>query len=265
MLRGRAGYFELVKVLGLTDFKLRFSTSILGYLWSVLKPLGIFFVLYMVFGRMLRFSADPLYRDKLLLGIFIWGYFSEASTAGIQSLLGKSHIISKVYFPRSIAVLGASINYLLTFGINLCIVAVFFAVDGVGLNRYSPLFLLYVAELYLIVLGISFLLSVAFLRFRDLAEIWTILITAGFYATPILWPIEEIRDPFYRKLLYLNPMTFIVEYSKRVLIEGRIADERGGTGVFLAGNAVILAVSLVLLGGGFLVFRRSSPRAAEYI
>ncbi len=154
MLRGRAGYFELVKVLGLTDFKLRFSTSILGYLWSVLKPLGIFFVLYMVFGRMLRFSADPLYRDKLLLGIFIWGYFSEASTAGIQSLLGKSHIISKVYFPRSIAVLGASINYLLTFGINLCIVAVFFAVDGVGLNRYSPLFLLYVAELYLIVLGI---------------------------------------------------------------------------------------------------------------
>ena len=121
MRSSRARYFELVKVLGFTDFKLRFSTSILGYLWSVLKPLGIFSVLYLVFGRMLRFSDVPHYRDRLLLGIFIWGYFAEASTAGIQSLLGKSHIISKIYFPRSIAVVGASINYLLTFGINLCI------------------------------------------------------------------------------------------------------------------------------------------------
>lgn len=265
MLRGRARYFELVKVLGFTDFKLRFNTSILGYLWSVLKPLGIFFVLYMVFGRMLRFSTVPHYRDKLLLGIFVWGYFAEASTAGIQSLLGKSHIISKIYFPRSIAVLGASINYLLTFLINMCIVVVFFVIDGVGFNRYSPLFLLYVAELYLIVLGLSFLLSVAFLKFRDLAEIWTIIITAGFYATPILWPIEEIRDPLYRKLLYLNPMTFIVEYSKRVLIEGRIVDDAGSMGTFLAGNAVILAESLLLFVAGFLVFRRTSPRAAEYI
>lgn len=265
MLRGRARYFELVKVLGFTDFKLRFSTSILGYLWSVLKPLGIFCVLYLVFGRMLRFSAVPHYRDKLLLGIFIWGYFSEATTAGIQSLLGKSHIISKIYFPRSIAVLGTSINHLLTFGINLCIVAVFLIIDGVEFTRYALLFPLYVAELYLIVLGISFLLSVTFLKFRDLAEIWTILMTAGFYATPILWPIEEIADPRYRKLLYLNPMTFIVEYSKRVLIEGRIADDTGGVQTFMIGNAVILALSLLLFAAGFLVFRRVSPRAAEYI
>ena len=265
MRSSRARYFELVKVLGFTDFKLRFSTSILGYLWSVLKPLGIFSVLYLVFGRMLRFSDVPHYRDRLLLGIFIWGYFAEASTAGIQSLLGKSHIISKIYFPRSIAVVGASINYLLTFGINLCIVAAFFFIDGVGFSRYALLFPLYVAELYLIVLGISFLLSVAYLTFRDLAEIWTILITAGFYATPILWPIEQIADPRYRKLLYLNPMTFIVEYSRRVLIEGRIADDTGSVRTFLAGNAVIFAVSLLLFVAGFIVFRRVSPRAAEYI
>jgi ABC-2 type transport system permease protein len=265
MLRGRARYFELVKVLGFTDFKLRFSTSILGYLWSVLKPLGIFFVLYLVFGRMLRFSNVPYYRDKLLLGIFIWGYFSEASTAGIQSLLGKSHIISKIYFPRSIAVLGASINYLLTFAINMCVVSVFFVIDGVGFNRYSPLFLLYVVELYLIVLGLSFLLSVAYLKFRDLVEIWTILITAGFYVTPIIWPIEQILSPQYRKLLYLNPMTFIVEYSKRVLIEGRIIDDAGSARMFVLGNAVILAESLLLFAVGFMVFRKTSPRAAEYL
>ena len=129
MLRGRARYFELVKVLGFTDFKLRFSSSILGYIWSVLKPLGIFFVLYIVFGYFIFRGADPRYRDKLLLGIFIWGYFSEASTAGIQSLLGKSHLIGKIYFPRSIAVLGTSLNYLLTFMINMCIIAVFFAID----------------------------------------------------------------------------------------------------------------------------------------
>ncbi|MDD5555893.1 MAG: ABC transporter permease [bacterium] len=264
MLQGRARYFELVKVLGLTDFKLRFSTSILGYVWSMLKPLGIFFVLYIVFGYLLARGADPLYRDKLLVGIFIWSYFAEASTAGIQSLLGKSHIIGKIYFPRSIAVLATSLNYFLTFLINMCVVFAFLYLDGVGFNRYTPLFFVYVAALYLLILGISFLLSVAYLRFRDLIEIWTILITAGFYATPIIWSINWI-DPRYHKILYLNPMTFIVEYSKRVLVEGRIADATGGTTTFLIGNCIILAEGVILLVVGFLVFRRAAPRAAEYL
>ena len=264
MLRERARYLELVKVLGLTDFKLRFSTSILGYIWSVLSPLGIFFVLYMVFGFLIFRFADPHYRDKLLLGIFIWSYFSEASTAGIQSLLGKSHIIGKIYFPRSIAVLGTSLNYFLTFIINMCVVAVFFAIDGVGFNRYSLFFLLYVVELYCIVLGISFLLSVVFLKFRDLTEIWAILIMAGFYATPIIWPIDMLAEK-YRKFLFINPLAFIVEYSKRVLVEGRIQDASGSSTMFLIGNCIIFAESLVVLVVGLLVFRKMAPRAAEYL
>ena len=264
MLRGRARSFELVKVLGLTDFKLRFSTSVLGYIWSILKPLGIFFVLYIVFGYFIFRGADPRYKDKLLLGIFLWSYFAEASTAGIQSLLGKSHIIGKIYFPRSIAVLATSLNYVLTFMINMGIVIVFFLIDGVGFNRYSFLFLLYIVELYMIVLGLSFLLSVAYLRFRDIVEIWTILITAGFYATPIIYPIEMVPARFH-KLLFLNPITFIVEYSKRVMVEGRILDANYSAKTFIIGNCVIFSESLLLLVIGFLMFRRSAPRAAEYL
>lgn len=264
MLRGRARYFELVKVLGLTDFKLRFSTSVLGYVWSVLKPLGIFLVLYIIFGNFLLRGSDPRYRDKLLLGLFIWSYFAEASTGGIQSLLGKSHIIGKIYFPRSIAVLGTSLNYFLTFMINMCIVAVFFIIDGVGFNRYAPLFVLYIVELYMIVLGISFLLSVVYLKFRDLVEIWAILITAGFYAAPIIYPIEMVPQKF-QKILFINPMTFIIEYSKRVMVEGRIVDATGSAKTFIVGNCIILAESLVLFIVGFLVFRRMAPRAAEYL
>jgi len=264
MLQNRARYFELVKVLGFTDFKLRFSTSVLGYVWSVLKPLGIFFVLYMVFGTFILRGADPHYKDKLLLGLFIWSYFAEASTAGIQSLLGKSHIIGKIYFPRSIAVLATSLNYFLTFMINLCVVMVFFLIDGVGFTRYALLFPLYVAELYMIVLGISFLLSVTYLRFRDLVEIWTIVITAGFYATPIIYPIEMVAWR-YQKLLFLNPITFIVEYSKRVLVEGRVLDATHSPTTFLLGNCIIFLESVLLLVIGFLAFRRSAPRAAEYL
>ena len=264
MLKGRAKYFELVKVLGMTDFKLRFNTSVLGYVWSVLSPLGIFIVMYIVFGRFLKFGEEPYYSDKLLLGIFIWKYFAEASTGGIQSLLGKSHIIGKIYFPRSIAVLGSSLNYFLTFIISMGIVAVFFLIDGVGFNRYSLLFIVYIAELYMLILGISFLLSVVYLKFRDLVEIWTILITAGFYATPIIWPLNRIPEK-YHKLVYINPMAFIVEYSKRVLVEGRIIDDTGSVKMFLIGNAIILAESVILLVVGFLVFRKMSPRSAEYL
>ncbi len=265
MLRGRAKYFELVKTLGLTDFKLRFSTSIFGYIWSVITPFGIFIVLYLVFGYLLKIGGqDPFYRDKLLLGLFIWRYFAEASTGGIQSLLGKSHIIGKLYFPRSIAVLGASLNYFLTFMINMCIVIVFLVVDGVNFNRYSFFFILYIIELYIFVLGISFLLSVVYLRFRDLAEIWMILITAGFYATPIIWPIERIPEQ-YRKLIYINPLAIVVQYSKRVLVEGRIVDAAGSAKTFYLGNGLILAECLLLFVIGFLVFRKMAPRAAEYL
>ena len=264
MLRRRAKYFELVKVLGLTDFKLRFNTSILGYVWSVLKPLGIFLVLYIIFGNFLLRGSDPRYRDKLLLGLFIWNYFAEASTGGIQSLLGKSHIIGKIYFPRSIAVLGTSLNYLLTFMINMCIVAVFFFIDGVGYNRYTPLFILYVVELNMIIIGISFLLSVVYLKFRDLVEIWAILITAGFYATPIIYPIEMVPQKF-QKVLFINPLTFIIEYAKRVTVEGRILDATYSAKTFIIGNCIVFAESLILFIVGFLVFRKMAPRAAEYL
>jgi ABC-2 type transport system permease protein len=144
------------------------------------------------------------------------------------------------------------------------IVLVFFVIDGIGFNRYSFLFLLYIAELYMIVLGLSFLLSVAYLRFRDIVEIWLILITAGFYAAPIIYPIEMVPARF-QKLLFLNPMTFIIEYSKRVMVEGRILDANYSARTFLIGNGIILAESLLLMIIGFLVFRRSAPRAAEYL
>ncbi len=264
MLKGRAKYFELVKVLGLTDFKLRFSTSVLGYVWSLLKPLGIFIVLYVVFSQIPMFKRDPLFRDKLLLGLFIWFYFAEASSGGIQSLLGKSHIIGKIYFPRSIAVLGTSLNYFLTFLINMGIVFIYLLITGRGLNWYAFIFLLYIIELYMIILGISFLLSVVYLKFRDVVEIWSIIITAGFYATPIIWPIT-LLPPHYRKYLYINPIAFIIEYSKRVVVEGRILDASGSAKMFIIGNCILLAECLLLLIVGFIVFRKTSPRAAEYL
>lgn len=264
MIRGRVRYFELVKVLGLTDFKLRFSNSILGYLWSMLKPLGIFLVLYTVFSFAPFFRRDALFRDKLLLGLFIWFYFAEASTGGIQSLLGKSHIIGKIYFPRSIAVLGSSLNYLLTFLINMGILLGYFLITGGGLTRYALFFVLYIAELYMIVLGISFLLSVVYLKFRDLVEIWSILITAGFYATPIIWPLSWLPEK-YRYIVYINPIAIIVEYANRTLVEGRILDSSGSARMFFIGNCIVFAECLMLLVAGLLVFRKMAPRAAEYL
>jgi ABC-2 type transport system permease protein len=144
------------------------------------------------------------------------------------------------------------------------IVVCFFLFDGIVFTRYSLLFLVYMVELYLIIIGISFLLSVVYLKFRDLVEIWTIIMTAGFYATPIIWPVERLSEQ-YRKLIYINPLAIIVQYSKRVLVEGRIADAAGGVEMFVLGNVLILAESVLLFVIGFLVFRRMSPRAAEYL
>lgn len=216
----------LLKAMVSTDFKLRYQESVLGYLWSVLKPLMLFAIMYVVFVRFMRFGADvPHFAVALLLGIILWNLFNETTTGGMLSIVGHGDLLRKIYFSKYVVVVASSMSALINFGFNFIVVIIFALINGVKPSWSNLLIVPIVFELYLLALGIAFFLSALYVNLRDLNPIWEVVTQAGFYATPIIYPISMISSkagnygPIFAKLdLLLNPMAQIVQDARHVLI-----------------------------------------------
>src|SRR5437868_2321876 len=177
---------ELVR----TDFKLRYQGSVLGYAWSLLRPLLLFAILYVVFVKFLKIGAGvPHYPVYLLLGIVIWNFFLEMTSQSLGSIVGRGDLIRKIRIPRWIIVLSSSISALINLFLNLLVVVVFLFINHVDLLRTILWLPLLIVEVYAFSLGLSLLLSAAYVKYRDVNYIWEVILQAGFYLTPIIYPI----------------------------------------------------------------------------
>ncbi len=249
-------YRELIWVLAKTDFKLRYHGSFLGYFWALLKPLLIFLVLNFVFANIFGPGIQN-YSLQLLTGIIIWNFFQEGTMTGLTSLMSKAGIITKAYIPKWIIVIASTLNVLMTFILSLVILGCFFAYYGVTPDVLSiVLFLGTVAMIYGIIVIFSLITSPLFLRLRDLNQIWEVLLVAGFYAAPIIYPLNVLPE-VAQKLVYLNPMTFAIQWSKGLLISGEIPP--------LSSFAMAAGIICILLIISLQFFKRASRRAAENI
>lgn len=249
-------YWFLIKELAITDFKLRYNSSILGYLWSLLNPLLIFAVLYLVFSIFMRFEGVEHYQLYLLLGILLWNYFAEATTNGMTSMQFKASLISKINFPKWVIVIASNLTALLTLFLNLIIFSLFFIYSGVDLSTTSFLFAFYLLQLILISFGMSLILSSFYLKFRDLSHIWGVLLQVGFWLTPIIYPLSIIPENL-KQLLFLNPMTRIIMDSRAVLIYDAIPTLRH--------NLITIIMMIFVLGAGYWLFQKRSIKFAEEI
>lgn len=205
---------ELVK----TDFKLRYQGSVLGYLWSLLRPLFLFTILYYIFvnyvGTIHGIRAPAVY---LLLGIVLWNYFVEVTSGSVAAVVGKGDLLRKLNFPKYVIVIASSFSALINLGLNFIVIFIFMLVNGLGIDFRLGLLLPLIAELFLLSLGMAFFLSAAFVRFRDIAYIWEILIQAGFYLTPILYMLTLLPEKI-AKILILNPLAQIIQDARYVLV-----------------------------------------------
>ena len=163
----------LLKELIKTDFKLRYQGSLVGYLWSILKPLMMFTIMYLVFVRFLRFDdGTPHYTVGLLLGMVFWSFFTEATNMGMLSIVSRGDLLRKLNFPKHTivisSVLGAAINFL----INLVVVFLFALINQVEFGLHTlviiPLFL----EVLVLAMGCALMLSSLFVKYRDIGPIW---------------------------------------------------------------------------------------------
>jgi ABC-2 type transport system permease protein len=159
--RNRALLRELV----LTDFKLRYQGSALGYLWSLFRPLFLFGILLLVFGYIVKIGSDmPHYGVYLLLGIVLWGFFVEATNNGLQSIVGRGDLIRKINFPKYIIVISGTISALINLGISLIVVFVFMFFSGIELRSVALLLPLIILELYIFALALAFFLSALYVN-----------------------------------------------------------------------------------------------------
>ena len=209
-------------MLAKTDLKMRYQGSWLGAIWVFLKPFCLFLVLNFVFSN-LFFKNNPNYTIRLLVGLILWSFFSEATTVGMNSLLAKAHILKKIYIPLWLIIISSTIHSALAFFFNLAILFIFL----IGYNVFPDIlhlavFVIYILLIYGISLTYSFFAAPLYVRFRDLNQIWEVLLGVLFYASPIIYPITAV-PPRVQTLLYLNPMTLLIEHSKVALIDHDIA------------------------------------------
>jgi len=249
---------ELVR----TDFKLRYQGSVLGYAWSLLKPLLMFAILYVVFVKFLRFGADiPHYPIYLLLGIVLWNFFAEMTGQSLGSIVGRGDLIRKIKIPRWIIVVSASISALINLALNLIVVGVFLFLNGVDITWNAAFLPLNLLQIYALGLGISFFLSAAFVKYRDVSNIWDVVLQAGFYATPIIYPITMITNETFQKILLLNPMTQAIQDARHNIVTQDTITTWSTFNDWKAFLPVIFILVVCVAGGVY--FKRRSKTFAE--
>ncbi len=259
---GRRRFFDLLWLMAATEFRRSYFGTVLGYLWSLVRPLLLFVVLLFVFTKVFRLGSQvPNYPVLLLLNIVVFSFFQEATQNAVGAVVAQEGIVRKTQFPRLVIPLSVVLTAAFNFSLNLIVVFVFILAWGVDPTWTWLLFPVAMAALLLFTTAVSMLLSALYVRFRDVMIIWTVLTSVLFYGSPILYPIEIVPEQ-YRQILMANPLAPIFEQIRVWVI-----DPSAPTAVEAAGGAVGLipaaAFFLAACCLGALVFSRAAPRVAE--
>ncbi|PID30821.1 LPS ABC transporter [Candidatus Saccharibacteria bacterium] len=259
--KNRALLAELVR----TDFKLRYQGSVLGYAWSLLRPMLMFAILYVVFVKFLRIGGDiPHYPIYLLFGIVLWIFFADTTAQSLGSIVVRGDLIRKIKIPRWMIVFSSTIGALINLGFNLIVIALLMLLSKAVPMDTFYLLPLYLVEIYIFGLGLSLFLSAAFVKYRDIGYIWEVCLQAGFYLTPILYPLALVANVTFQKLLLLSPMAqaiqdaryAIVSHDDKVITTWKIFD--GGWYAFIP---LLIVFSMFVLG--LMYFKSQSASFAE--
>ena len=238
-----------------TDFKTRYHGSIGGFVWALLKPLSMFVVLLAVFSYV--FSAEPQYKLDLIIGLFLYEFFQEATKTGLLSLRAKSYLLTKARFPAWVVVLTSASNAVITLGVFSILLTGFLAATGRAPSIAAlGLYVCFQIHFLAIVAGFSLAASVLFMRYRDLHQIWEVVSQAGFFVAPIIYPLGILPERVHA-YLYLWPPTPIILFSRGVLVDGVVPSALA--------QALLTLQAGAILGIGVLIYRAHARRVAEYV
>lgn len=246
-----------------TDFKVRYQGSALGYLWSLLRPLFLFAILYVVFTYIFSIGRGvPHYPAYLILGIVLWSFFIEATSMGMTAVVSKGDLIRKISIPRFLVVASTSASALINLVLNLVVVLIIALINGVRPHLSWLLLLPLLVELFVLAQSVAFFLAALFVRFRDVTYIWEVFVQAAFYATPIIYPMSKVPARFHGALL-LNPMAQIIQDARYVFVTHDAVISWQTLGAVLAFVPPLLVALIAVLAAWY--FKKQSKSFAEDI
>jgi ABC-2 type transport system permease protein len=255
---------DLVYLISITEFKRTYFGTALGYLWSILRPLALFGVLLVVFTHVFRLGSEVTnYPVLLLFNIVLFGFFQEATTTAVTSIVSQEGIVRKTQFPRIVIPLSVVLTTWFNLALNLVVVFAFILAFGID-PRWTWLLLPFIVGLlFVLTTAVSMIVASLYPRFRDIGIIWAVLSTALFYATPVLYPIERAPETL-QKVLLLNPITPLLELGRRWIIDPnapRLTELAGGRAWLL----IPAAIYVVICVASAWIFNREAPRIAEQL
>jgi ABC-2 type transport system permease protein len=265
---GVAYYARVLRVVGATDFKAKYSDAVLGYLWSLMKPIGYFGVLWLVFAHLLRTSNQtsdfPIF---LLIGLLLFLFFVDSVSVMLPSIVGQGATLRRMAYPPELVPLSAAVGTGITFCANIVALIVFVAIAKVAPRIDWLLVLPLLAELYLFIVALGLLLSALYVRFRDIGQVWELVASVLLFACAIFYPIG-ILPMWAQRVAFLNPFVQVMQDIRHVVLGGSsgpydtsAADVYAGYG----GRLIPIAIVVLLFIGAALFFRREGRYFAERI
>jgi ABC-2 type transport system permease protein len=256
---------RVLRVIARIEFKLKYADSALGYVWSIAKPMALFTVLYIVFGRFFKLGAGfnnyPVY---LLIGIVLWTFFVDATSLCLTSFVSRGALLRKLSFPRIVIPISVAMTAAITLGVNLIPIAIFMAWNGLTPRLEWLALVPLLIELFVFTVGLGVILATLFVRFRDVSQLWELVSQLAFYASPIIIPVGFL-PPWFQPIAFLNPFVQIMQDIRAVLIYTQPVITATSVLHTVGGRVVPIGIAFATLLVGLYLFRRQSPWFAERV
>jgi lipopolysaccharide transport system permease protein len=248
-------YRELIRILTVSDLKVKYQSSVLGFAWSLLNPLLMMLVLYLVFSNVFKANQD-YFALYLLIGIVTWRFLANGTSSSMMAIVGKSSLVTKIYIPRQVLVLSTVLSSFISSLLEFLVLFVLIVIFGVKLSPNILLFPFIYIIYFVFVYGVSLALAALYVYYRDLNQIWEVLLQLGFFLSPIVYPLSTVPAE-YLNIYMLNPVTVFLQIYRDILLYAQTPS--------LTSIAFVLLSAVISLAAGAAVFKRLERRFAEEI
>ena len=246
-------YYDLIRILVISDLKVKYQSSVLGFLWALLNPLLWLVVLYVVF-RSIRHVSDTSLILFLFVGIICWRVFASGTSGSVRSISNKPGLVKKIYIPRQILVFSVVISNFISSLLEFVILFAFLILFGAPLSLNLLMFPVLLLIYFGIVYGVSLALGSLFIFYRDLDNIWAVLMQIGYFLTPVFYQVTDLPEQ-YQALYLANPVSTMMVMFREIMLYATFPS------LHLLGYGTLAAVIILVIGTA--IFNRFEPRFAE--
>jgi lipopolysaccharide transport system permease protein len=251
---------ELLINLAIQDLKVRYKNALIGFGWTLLSPLAMMLIFVLVFRLVFRIRIEN-YPVFLLSGLFPWVFFTGSVSEATTSIVTRANLVKKTYFPREVIPISVTLAKLINFLLSLIVLFIFILIYKIPLTVTTFWLPVIILIQLILAIGVSLIVSSLHVCYRDIRYLMEILLMLWFYATPIVYSLDMVREPLIKRHLFhlynLNPMVGVISGYHKILLYGQRPD--------LASLGFSLFISLVILVIGFFTFRKYERIFADLV